>query len=107
MRPEPLKHWVSIQQQSEAQDAAGQPVLSWVEVHKVRAAINDVSGREFLAAQAGQSEINTKIRIRYLDGIKADMRIVPVNGADIYNIVAPLDQSGDRKWLLLMCTRQQ
>lgn len=105
MRSEPLKHWISIQEQSETQDDAGQPVKSWVELHKVRAGISDISGREFMAAQAGQSQVSAKIRIRYLDGITASMRVVEVNGSGIYNIEAPLDQAGDKKWLLLMCSK--
>lgn len=91
---------VTLQSQSEAQDAAGQPVLTWADIATVWASIDAISGREYFASQANQAELQVRIRIRLRDGIKANMRVV--HGADIYDIRAVLPQSRE---MHLMCTR--
>lgn len=97
-----LNKRITIQQKTAGQDGAGQPIDTWTTVATVWAEVKDVSGREFIAAQAGQAEVTTKVTIRYLAGIKSDMRVV--HGADVYNIIVPLD-AGDKRELLLMCSR--
>lgn len=102
MRSESLKHRISIQQLTPGQDEIGQPVAVWVEVAAVRASIEDLTGREYQAAQATQNPVQTRIRIRYRDGITPAMRAL--YGATVYNIEAVLDRDGGRKELQLMCT---
>jgi SPP1 family predicted phage head-tail adaptor len=96
-----LSRRVTIQQQSTTQDAYGQPVQTWTDVATVWAEIKDLSGREFLAAAAGQSATTSKIRVRFMDGILSSMRIV--DGADIYNIKVVLREG--KTSLLLMCEK--
>jgi SPP1 family predicted phage head-tail adaptor len=93
---------VRLERQSEVQDEAGQPLEKWILVAPVWAEIKDISGREFLAAQASQSAVQTKIRIRYREGISASMRAV--HGSTVYNIEAALDKTGKRVELELMCS---
>lgn len=96
-----LNRRVTIQQRATGQNAYGEPNTGWTDVATVWAAIADVNGREFMAAQATQNAVQTKITIRYRPGIVAAMRVV--HGSDIYNIEAVLGQ--DRQALLLMCSR--
>jgi SPP1 family predicted phage head-tail adaptor len=84
-------------------DEAGEIIGDWPTVTIVWASITELSGREFLAADVTQNEVNVKIRIRYRPGILPDMLVR--QGDNEYNIKAVLDASGRREDLLLMCCR--
>lgn len=96
-----LNKRVILQAPATGQDANGEPIVGWSDVATVWASITDISGREFVAAEAGQNKIQTKIGIRYRTGILPSMRVV--HGTDTYNIEAVLGQ--DKRSLLLMCSR--
>ena len=98
-----LNKRITIQSPGTTQDAIGQPVEGWVNVDTVWAAVEDISGREFMAAGGTQNKAMTKITIRHLAGVTPAMRIT--HGTDIYNIVAVLGQDG--RTLLLMCERPE
>ena len=69
-------------------EQTGATTGQWVEFATVWAAIEPLSAREFLAAQATQSQVTARIVIRHLEGLNAAMRLVNmVNGArgTIYN----------------------
>lgn len=55
---------------------SGQTFGTWTEVATVWAAIEPLSAREFIAAQATQSQIMGKIVIRHRTGLDASMRLV-------------------------------
>lgn len=79
-----LRHRVSLQSQSQTQNpVTGEIVVTWVEVAEIWAAIEPLSAREFIAAQATQSQVTGKIVIRERT-IDASMRIV--HGATVYNL---------------------
>lgn len=107
MRAGRLNQRVLIQAPPTGQDENGEPLTTWIDFvtdtpdHKVWASITDISGREFVAAEAGQNKVQTKIGIRYRAGILPSMRVV--HGTDTYNIEAVLGQ--DKRSLLLMCSR--
>lgn len=92
---------ITLQAPMTGSDGYGEHPTGWTDVAIVWAAIADVSGREFLAAAATQNAVQTKITIRYRDGVVAAMRVL--HGAVVYNIEAVLGQ--DRRELLLMCSR--
>lgn len=99
-----LNRRVTIQQLASMQDDHGQPGTAWSTVATLWASIADLSGREYLAADAQQSQAQTKITIRYRSGILPAMRVL--HGVDVYNIEAVLRGSGALKdALLLMCSR--
>ncbi len=56
-------------------DSFGEPSTTWTDVKTVWASVEPLSGREFLQAQASQSEVTHKIIIR-ASGITANMRAV-------------------------------
>lgn len=61
----------------------------WTLVATVWAAIEPMSAREFVQSQAMQSQVTTRIVIRYRDGMHAAMRLVHVRTGrpdTIYNI---------------------
>lgn len=101
-----LRHRVTIQQRaagSPQKNPSGAPAESWTDVATVWASIEPLKGREFLEAQAIQSQISVRIRIRYLAGVTAGMRAV--HSGDVYNIEAPLDPEKRHIELHLMCSQ--
>lgn len=71
-----LRHRVSIEEPAETIDADGMRTKVWVNFADVWAAVEPLSAREFLAAQANQSAVIGKIIIRYRAGLRAAMRIL-------------------------------
>lgn len=73
-----LRHRVDIQRRQQAREQASGAVEEvWVTVWpKVPAAVEPLSVREYLAADARQSQITCRITIRAREGLTADMRIL-------------------------------
>lgn len=97
---------VTLQAPPAGRNALNEPSGGWTNVvtdgdGKVWAAVTDMSGREYVAAGGTQNAVETKIEIRYRDGIAPKMRVL--FSADVYTIEAVLGQ--DRRTLLLMCSR--
>jgi SPP1 family predicted phage head-tail adaptor len=101
MRAGRLDKLIALQSRSTSQDAYGEQLTTWTSVAAVWASIQDMSGREFFAAQAAQNPVQTKITIRYRAGVVPAMRAV--YKSDVYNIQAVLGQ--DNTYLQLMCSR--
>ena len=73
-----LRHRVDIQSKVQEQDPqTGEMIDSWVTTWpQVPAEIAPLSVREYIAAQAIQSNISARIVIRYRDGMLPTMRIL-------------------------------
>lgn len=107
-----LRHRVQIQQSvpvidsngdAEQNQETGEVVLYWQEVAEVWAAIEPISGREFIQSAAIQSKITARIIIRYRSDINAAMRAI--HNGKIYNIEAVLpDPDSGLEWLTLPCS---
>ncbi len=96
-----LRHRVTIEQRTQTRDEWGGVVESWDTVTIVPAEVYPLSGREFVAAQATQADVTTKITIRYQAGIEPAMRVT--HDGSIYNIRAVLPDPTLRRHLTLMC----
>lgn len=99
-----LRHRIAIQEQLEEQDSdTGEITKVWVTVTgmgNVPAEIVPLSAKEFLSAQALQSQIVARITIRYRTGITAKMRAV--HNGTLYNIEGVLkDPKTGLDWLTL------
>ena len=75
MNPGLLRHSVTIQRRASGVDASGAANGAWTDVATVRAAIWPLRGKELYAAQQANSEVELRVRIRYLDGITSTMRV--------------------------------
>lgn len=94
------RHRVDIQDWTEVRDEeTGGFTEAWVTVFSnVPARIADASGKEFVAAAAVQSEIISRITVRFRPGLKAKQRIL--HNGDIYNAHAWLrDQDSGRDYV--------
>ena len=96
-----LRHRITIERKTAGADAWGQPVETWETVAIAPAEVWPLSGREYIAAQAEQAGVTTKITIRYQAGIEPAMRIT--HDGRTYNIRAVLPDPTARRHLTLMC----
>lgn len=98
-----LRHRVEIQYAVESQDpSTGEVFSTWGEFATVWAAIEPLSAREFIAAQAEQSKISARVVIRYLAGVNAKMRIYHSAKQSYYNIEGVLaDKDSGLEYLTL------
>lgn len=99
-----LRHRVTIQEPVKVQNhETGSVNNSWRDVATVWAEVSPLSAREFVAAQASQGEVTTRIVIRYRAGVTRKHRILFRGG--IYNIEGVLpDPKSGREYLTLPCS---
>lgn len=98
-----LRHRVQIQSLAVSINSAdGAQNETWSIVESaVPAEIITLTGREFIAAQAVQSVVNTKIIMRYRSDLTDTMRIV--HESISYDIKAILPDPSMRRYITLMC----
>lgn len=102
-----LRHRITLQSLvPNSRGAAGGQIKAWTDfVTAIPAEVASVSGREFFASTQIQTQVSTKITIRYRDGVDATMRVIHItrNGPVYYAIEAPLPDA-KKRFLTLMCT---
>lgn len=99
-----LRHRIDFDELTHEQDSeTGTWSDVWVPVlTDVPASITPLSGREFIAAQAVQAGVTTKIVVRHpIPGVTASSRIR--HGTDTYNIKAILPDPTLLRHLSIMC----
>jgi SPP1 family predicted phage head-tail adaptor len=97
-----LKRRVTIQAPSVTQDAYGQPVVGFVTLATVWAAVEPLTGRQLFAAKQALSEISVKVTIRYRTDVTTAMSVVYLTHT--YQIDAVIDFEARHESLELMCT---
>lgn len=105
MRAGKLRRRVDIQRPLYQQDPeSGEMVRTWVDVWlRVPAAIEPLSAREFIAADATQSKVSARVVIRFRSGVDSTMRLI--DRGRIYNIEGVLtDLESGREHLTLPCS---
>ncbi|MES1947436.1 phage head-tail adaptor [Salinisphaera sp. C84B14] len=97
-----LRHKITLQARQETRSDYGEVTLDWAEVASVWAHVAPQSGREYFAAQQVQSEVSTRVTIRYRDDVDATMRVT--HRGKTYDIEAVLPDDGSGfDHLTLMC----
>ncbi|MGG3793599.1 phage head closure protein [Pseudomonas paraversuta] len=103
MRAGDLRHPVVIQHQSAQQDpATGEMTTIWLDYARVWAAVDPLSARDLIAAQASQSQASGRITIRYRPGVLPTMRIL--HRGQVFTIIGqPLpDRNSGLEYLTLV-----
>jgi SPP1 family predicted phage head-tail adaptor len=107
MQPGRLNHRLVLQSRSTTLDSVGGQSTTWTPVATVWAAIQPLSGRDLIAAQASQSEISHRITLRY-QALFADPKAVAalraVYGSRIFDIHAAMNQDENNHTLVLMAS---
>ena len=103
MRAGQLRHLVTIESRSATPDTYGEPAQTWSTLHANQpASIEPLSGRELIAAQAVQSDVTHRVRMRYVAGVETKHRIA--FGSRVFDIraIRNIDERGI-EWEML-CT---
>ncbi len=114
MRAGRLREWIQLQRRVDNQQPGGQVKHTYETFDSTWAHVAAVAGREFFAAQQVQSEVTTKISIRFRHDVNETTRIIHVtnydespNWFDVYDIVAVIpDEKTNREELTLMCVKR-
>lgn len=96
-----LRHRITLQQQASTKDTHGQVTTTWSDVATLWAAVEPIRGREFFAASQVNSEVTTRIRMRWRSGVTAAMRVS--FDSRIYDIQAVIVPSEVHDEMQLMC----
>jgi len=105
MRAGTLRHRLTFQRRVVLPDEVGGEVESWGNIATVWARIEQLTGREFFAAQQINSEINTKITIRPM-AVTADMRAVIPGTTRYFNLSPAVDKTGLGRELEMYATEK-
>ena len=93
---------VTLQRAATVQDEnTGELIQTWGTLATVWARVEPVAGREFIGAGALQSELVTKITIRFMPNPTTADRVL--HGGRTYNITSVIDYRSARRELVLMC----
>lgn len=102
MRSGRLRHKVTIQTASEAIDSFGQAIKTWSTYAQPFASVEPLNGKEFFTANADNSEVTVRIRLRYLAGLTTKMRVLW--DSRYYNIQSIIDPAERTAEMVLMCS---
>lgn len=104
MEPGRLRHRIIIERVAVAGDSMGQGTETWTTFSTVWGDIQPLRGRDFIAAQASNSEVTTKVIIRYLAGISPKWRLK--YGTQVYQILEMINPGMKNVSLEFMCKEQ-
>lgn len=107
MKAGKLRHEVVIQDASRSADAYGQQNPTWSTFSATYAKIENLKGNELLVAQQVNSKIDTKIKIRWVSGLRSNMRIQATHDSNTryYNIVSINTVDEIEETIEIMCQR--
>lgn len=97
-----LDRRATLQTKSTAQDSSGEELGTPTTIGTVWASKADLTGREFLNAQAVHAEVTTRFQIRWRSDVEAEVQIV-CEGLT-YDVLS-VAEIGRREGLELLCKR--
>ena len=101
MKAGQLDQRVTVERFTTTTDSWGQPIETWAPLFSCWAAVEPLVGREFIAAQAAQSEVTARIRMRFRPWMTAQDRVI--HNGTTYGIESLIDVRSDHRELVLMC----
>jgi SPP1 family predicted phage head-tail adaptor len=104
MRAGKLRHRLTIQEYSKADDSFGEPIKTWANISSVPTvwgSIEPISGNEFFTARQIASETTHRITIRYKEGLDNKMRFK--FGSRYFYILSVLDKDEKGVEMEIMC----
>ena len=101
MKAGQLDQRVTVERYTSTEDELGQPIEAWAPLFTCWAAVEPLTGREYLAAQAAVSEVTAKIRMRFRPWMTAEDRVI--HNGTTYGIESVIDVRSEHRELHLMC----
>ena len=99
-----LRHHITFQSPIDTADSFGGVTRSWEDEFNAWAEIDPPKGREYFAAGQTQSEVTTRIRIRYRPSVVTKWRVK--YGTRYFNINSIIDPDERHIEQIMMCTEQ-
>jgi head-tail adaptor len=96
-----MRHRVRIEQRSGVQDAAGEPEVTWLSFAERRAAMRADPGSEIFSSEKRNGRVPTVFHLRYLAGVKPQMRVVHIKTGQVFDILSAADPDGRRAELVI------
>ncbi len=96
-----LDQRVTVERFTSTVDDWGTPIESWAPLFTCWASVEPLVGREYIAAQAAQSEVTARIRMRYRPGLTSQDRVI--HEGTTYGIESVIDYRSQHRELVLMC----
>lgn len=102
-----LRHEVTIEAATRSADSYGQQNPSWSTFASTYARIEHLKGDELLVAKQVNGDIDTKITIRWVSGLRTDMRILGTHDGNsrYYNIISINTLNEIEETIEIMCKR--
>ena len=101
MKAGQLDQRISVERLQGGFDELGQPLPdTWAHLFDCWAAVEPLTGREYIAAQAAVSEVTAKIRMRFRPWMTAEDRVI--HDGTTYGIESLIDVRSDHRELVLM-----
>ena len=94
-------HQVYLQAPAKTYDAEGQEVITWTTVATVWAEVVPLTGKEYFAAKAVNSELTHRVTIRYRRNVKTTWRVL--YGTRVLEIMSVADVEEKHVELELLC----
>lgn len=101
MRAGLMRKRITIQQRATTVDSYGEQSSTWTDVKTVWASIDPATGSELYAAQSIRAEMTHAVKIRYLSGVTAKMRVK--YGSRYFNVTAVRNVDERNREMQLMC----
>ncbi|MDP2768359.1 MAG: phage head closure protein [Giesbergeria sp.] len=101
MKAGQLDQRVTVERFTSTEDELGQPIETWAPLFTCWAAVEPLTGREYLAAAAAVSEVTAKIRMRFRPWMTSQDRVI--HDGTIYQIESLIDVRSGNRELVLMC----
>jgi SPP1 family predicted phage head-tail adaptor len=101
MKAGQLDQRVTVERFTSTEDELGQPIETWAPLFSCWAAVEPLTGREYLAAASLVSEVTARIRMRFRPWMTAQDRVV--HNGTTYGIESLVDVRSDHRELVLMC----
>lgn len=106
MRAGRLRQRIVIKTKSVTRDDMGGEIVTWTSSDPIPAEAEPIRGREYVALQQSESELEVRFRIRYRTGITPDCRVT-WRDTDYELVSPPIDVNGRLREMELMCRTAQ
>lgn len=103
MRFGALRDSIELQAPVRTPDGRGGYSLAWQTKAKVRANVQDLSGREYLLAQQLGTSLTRQVTMRYYAAIRPSWRIKLLPSGDLLNVRSVVNPDGKRIEHQLYC----
>jgi SPP1 family predicted phage head-tail adaptor len=102
-----LRHRMRLERQVRAQSptTGAMPKVWQLVAEHIPAAIEPISGKEFLAAAEIRNDVTVRVTVRWRSDLIASMRLIDESDGAVYNIAAVLpDPVSNREYITLPCS---